>query len=130
MTILAATITLLLGPATTDVPTGPTSPVPACADADITCLIQRTWPAAEWAHVEHVVQCESHGHPDAVGRNGTSRVLGLLQLDEWSWARKLTAAGFDWTRWADPFTNLRMGRWIFDRTGWTGWACASRAWTR
>ena len=116
---------------------GPTSPIPACESQEIDCLIHKSWPWEQWQHVHDVIfgptkRCrvgESNGHPDSIGRNGDSRVVGLLQLDEFSWKRKLTEAGFDWSRWSDPLENLRMGNWIWERSGWRMWQCADRGWT-
>jgi hypothetical protein len=131
MLLLVATLTLFFGPIAAEAPAGPTSPVPPCAQADITCFIQRTWPVEEWDHVAQVVRCESHGVPSATARNGASVVYGLMQIDAWSWTRWLKDRGFGWEEVAtDAYTNLLAAHEIWTVYGWREWACAPKAWYR
>jgi hypothetical protein len=100
----------------------------SCSASDIPCLITETWPEQEWDHVAQVVACESRGHPNAIGENGTSRVFGLMQIDAWSWKRWLTERGINWDRWMDPAINLKAGYLIWSEYGWSGWACSRPEW--
>ena len=83
------------------------------------------WAAEEWAELDHIMWRESRCTPEAthVNRNG-SVDRGLLQINSVhrGW---LAERGVSLEDLADPATNLRAGRWLYEQSGWRPWAATN-----
>lgn len=67
-----------------------------------------------------MVDCESHGNPEAISRSGD---YGLLQLNRrWQEARA-NAMGYDWSAMLDPTANLTVAEAIWSEQSWAPWNC-------
>lgn len=93
-------------------------------------LVENCWPSPEWPRAICVLNGESRGRVDAVGKNWRdgkvwSKDLGLWQINNHYHADKLNRHGW---RWQDPVTNTIIAKEIWERAGnsWRPWYACSR----
>lgn len=73
----------------------------------------------DWAL--RIIECESHGDPNA--KNPTSTASGLFQHLGSLWEERTLAAGWDGADILDPFANIAMAAWLFETGGPGHWVC-------
>jgi hypothetical protein len=71
-----------------------------------------------------VIECESHGDPEA--KNPTSTASGLFQHLGSLWDGRTAAAGWDGADIFDPIANIAMAAWLLDNGGPNHWVCKAR----
>lgn len=105
------------------------------------------WPAADWPKLDYIMWRESRCNPDvytdssdgAIFRNDNS--WGLLQVNVKAGIGTQPfigpLVGWDWSRLADPRTNLWVGRRMYEYhrvsswagyCGWKPWSTRDRSW--
>ena len=73
----------------------------------------------DWAL--RIMECESHGDPDA--KNPTSTASGLFQHLASLWQERTIAAGWEGADIFDPFANIAMAAWLLETGGPGHWVC-------
>lgn len=86
------------------------------------------WPAAAWPRLDAIIWRESNCLPTAHRYSATDDSYGLLQLNmraHRSWVGPLVGGQFG--RLFDPYTNLRVGRLLYEKAqSW--WGCGWHPW--
>jgi hypothetical protein len=73
----------------------------------------------DWAL--HIIECESHGDPDA--KNPRSTASGLFQHLASLWGERAAAAGWADADVFDPFANIAVAAWLLETGGPGHWVC-------
>lgn len=74
-----------------------------------------------------VVQCESHGDPDA--KNPRSTASGLFQHLASFWPERSVKAGYSEYGVFDPIANVAVAAWlVYDGGGWSHWNPSRGCW--
>ena len=99
--------------------------------AEFTWAVERWRPVADmyfpsdrvdWAL--RIIECESHGDPEA--KNPNSSASGLFQHLGSLWGERTTAAGWEGADIFEPFANIAMAAWLFETGGPSHWVCKAR----
>ena len=77
----------------------------------------------DWAL--RIIECESHGDPEA--KNPRSTASGLFQHLASLWDERTAAAGWDGADVFDPFANIAMAAWLYETGGPGHWVCKAVA---
>ena len=76
----------------------------------------------DWAL--RIIECESHGDPEA--KNPRSTASGLFQHLGSLWDERTADAGWDEADIFDPFANIAMAAWLLETGGPGHWVCKAR----
>lgn len=93
-------------------------------------LVAAHFPTSRVNEALVIIQCESHGDPDAV--NPYSGASGLFQFLPGTWAVASVSAGVGGASVFDPEANITAAAWLagyYESQGqgyWTPWSCRSR----
>lgn len=90
-------------------------------------LIELFFQAGDVDRAVDVVQCESHGQPDA--KNPRSTASGLFQHLASLWSDRAAKAGYAGTDVFDPVANTAVAAWlVYEGGGWRHWNASSDCW--
>jgi septal ring factor EnvC (AmiA/AmiB activator) len=90
-------------------------------------LVQQFFPSTRVEEALAIIDCESHGDPDAV--NPYSGASGLFQFLPSTWATTAPNAGYSGYSVFDPEANIAVAAWLANRYQqlgypyWTAWSC-------
>jgi hypothetical protein len=84
--------------------------------------LEAGWTESEWQKLSCIINRESGGVPTA--RNRSSGAAGLLQI---MWSAHKSWMGVTQEQLLDGPTNLRIGRQLFLRSGWSPWKSVTNA---
>jgi hypothetical protein len=73
----------------------------------------------DWAL--RIIECESHGDPNA--KNPRSTASGLFQHLASLWEERAAAAGWPGADVFDPYANIAVAAWLFETGGPGHWVC-------
>jgi len=101
------------------------------SNAEFTWAVERWRPIVDMYFPEdridwalRIMECESHGDPDA--KNPTSTASGLFQHLGSLWEERTVAAGREGADIFDPFANIAVAAWLLDNGGPGHWVCKAR----
>jgi hypothetical protein len=101
------------------------------ANTEFTWAVERWRPIVDMYFPEdrvdwglRIMECESHGDPEA--KNPTSTASGLFQHLGSMWNDRTAAAGWEGADIFDPFANIAMAAWLLDNGGPSHWVCKAR----
>ena len=77
----------------------------------------------DWAL--RIIECESHGEPNA--KNPRSSASGLFQHLASLWDERAAAAGWAGADVFDPQANIAVAAWLLENGGPGHWVCKARA---
>lgn len=99
--------------------------------SEFTWQVERWRPVVEMYFPEdrvnwalRIMECESHGDPDA--KNPRSSASGLFQHLARLWPDRAAKAGFEGADVFDPFANIAVAAWLLEHGGTSHWVCKAR----
>ena len=92
-------------------------------DGEFTWQVERWRPVVEMYFPSdlRIIECESHGDPEA--KNPNSSASGLFQHLARLWPQRAAEAGFADADVFDPFANIAVAAWLLEHGGTSHWVC-------
>lgn len=97
-------------------------------NSEFTWQVERWRPVVEMYFPEdrvdwalRIMECESHGDPEA--KNPNSSASGLFQHLARLWPERAAKAGFADADVFDPFANVAVAAWLLENGGTSHWVC-------
>jgi len=87
-------------------------------------IVSTYFPADRVNWALRILECESHGDPNA--KNPNSTASGLFQHLASLWDDRAAAAGWEGADVFDPFANVAVAAWLFETGGPGHWVCKGR----
>jgi len=87
-------------------------------------VVDRYFPEDRIDWALRIMECESHGDPEAA--TPTSSASGLFQHLAGFWPARATAAGWQDADVFDPFANIAVAAWLLENGGTSHWVCKAR----